>query len=300
MKLSSRKSSLIIVFAAILWGTTGSSQALAPAGVNPLVIGAMRMAVGGSTLFIYALFTGVTKDIFRVDKKLLLLSALCMAFYQPLFFLGVSKTGIAIGTALSLGSAPIFSALIEILSGDKINIKWIISTFLSVLGCILLFSSQNSTDMNILGSILSLGAGLAYAIYVKSSHTLFEKSNRVLVNGLVFLTSAIILSPILFVYDISWIFSTRGLVIILHLGVIATAISYSLFAYGLSTTSTPRAVTLTLAEPLTATLLGIFAFKESFTLLSLIGALLLLCGLIANTFSVDEKNNLSKNLSSAK
>jgi len=297
MKQSQTKSSLIILLAAILWGTTGSSQALAPEGVNPLVIGAMRMAVGGGSLFIFAVFSGAIKDYFSVDKKLLIVSALCMAFYQPLFFLGVSRTGIAIGTALALGSAPIFSGVIEIISGNSISKKWFISTSISVLGCILLFSGQSVVDMDIFGSLLSLGAGLSYAIYVKSSQKLFKKSNRILVNGLVFLTSAVILSPILFMNDLSWILSGRGAVINIHLGIIATALAYSLFAYGLIGTSTPRAVTLTLAEPLTATLLGVFVFGESFSVLSTIGALLLLCGLIGNTVLNDNTESSNSEVS---
>ena len=37
----------LILLAAILWGTTGTTQALAPDTAHPIAIGATRLAVGG-------------------------------------------------------------------------------------------------------------------------------------------------------------------------------------------------------------------------------------------------------------
>ena len=44
--------------AAVLWGTTGTSQALAPTGATPPEIGALRLALGGLALFAYAATRG--------------------------------------------------------------------------------------------------------------------------------------------------------------------------------------------------------------------------------------------------
>lgn len=284
MKKSNITSQLFILMAAILWGTTGSAQAFAPQNANPLVIGALRMAIGGTILFFIALIKGSFKNIVKLDKKILLIASISIAVYQPLFFSGVLKTGVAIGTVLALGSSPIFSGAIEYSFGKKLSRRWIIATITSIVGCVLLFTGQNSMNMNIFGSILSLGAGLMYAIYVKASSQLFQKAPRDAVNGLVFLICAIILAPILFVNDLSWVISTRGIIATLHLGIITTALAYSLFAYGLINISVPKAVTLTLAEPLTAAMLGVVVFSEKLTMVSIIGVLLLFCGLIANSY----------------
>ncbi len=48
----------LILLAAMLWGTTGTSQALAPTGANPVVIGALRLAVGGAALLVLAWVRG--------------------------------------------------------------------------------------------------------------------------------------------------------------------------------------------------------------------------------------------------
>ncbi|HFQ93738.1 MAG TPA: hypothetical protein ENK32_06995, partial [Anaerolineae bacterium] len=43
-----------VLAAAVLWGTTGTAQAFAPAGAHPLSVGAMRLLVGGVALFTLA------------------------------------------------------------------------------------------------------------------------------------------------------------------------------------------------------------------------------------------------------
>ncbi|MCY9414062.1 EamA family transporter, partial [Bacillus haynesii] len=49
---------LFVLLAAILWGTTGTTQAFAPKEAAPLVFGAVRMAVGGITLLLFAALRG--------------------------------------------------------------------------------------------------------------------------------------------------------------------------------------------------------------------------------------------------
>ena len=289
MEQSKIRAQVLVLMAAILWGTTGSAQAFAPRGATPIVIGALRMAIGGTFLLLVAKVRGGFKTKIKLDKKLLVLASICMAAYQPLFFSGVFKTGIALGTVLALGSAPVFSGMIEYFMGEKLSIRWIIGTIISIIGCSLLFGGQDSMNMNVLGSSLSLGAGLSYAIYVKVSKKLFQNSTRDEVNGLGFVISALILSPILFMNDLSWVTSTRGIMTTLHLGIIATALAYTLFAYGIVNISTPKAVALTLAEPLTAAMLGVFMFNENFTSISMIGGSLLFCGLIINSYPEKEK-----------
>lgn len=283
MKQSNMHAQFFVLAAALLWGTTGSAQAFAPAEATPLAVGALRMAIGGTTLILIAWFNGSFKKEFTVDKRWLFAAAICMAAYQPLFFSGVSQTGIAVGTVLALGSAPVFSGTIELFTGGTLTKKWIGGTLLSILGCVFLFGGQGAVNMDPLGSSMSLGAGLAYAVYVKSSRSLFENVPRDVANGLVFFGSAIILSPILFIGDLSWLASPRGVLPMLHLGLIATALAYTLFAYGLVRIPTPKAVALTLMEPLTAATLGIVVFRESISAVSLFGALLLFCGLIVNS-----------------
>ncbi len=73
---------------------------------------------------------------------------------------------------------------------------------------------------------------------------------------------------------------SSGAISMLHLGLIATALAYLLFARGLKGIPASMAVTLALAEPVTAALLGILLLGEPLTIVSGFGLLLLIIGLL--------------------
>ncbi len=269
----------LILFAAILWGTTGTTQALAPDTAHSIAIGATRLAVGGLFLLLLVLITG-NVNFRNWPIKTTIVASLCMALYQPLFFSAVTITGVAIGTVVAIGSAPILSGLIEWMYGKKRpTMIWWISTFLSIVGCVMLFMNKTSLYVDPLGIIMALGAGLAFASYTIVSRELVEKYSSLSVVAVVFTISAIMLSPFLFVYDMSWIVSLQGVGVSLHLGIMTTGIAYFLFAKGLVQVSSSTAVTLSLAEPLTAALLGVFLLGEYLNVTSWIGIALLLLGI---------------------
>src|SRR5690606_7403094 len=108
---------------------------------TPLAVGSMRLLIGGSALLIFVLISkGITYK--NLPKKRLLLASLSMALYQPLFFTGVDLTGVAVGTVVTICSAPIFAGLIEWMIHRRVpDWVWLVSTLLAVIGCFLLFQS---------------------------------------------------------------------------------------------------------------------------------------------------------------
>jgi DME family drug/metabolite transporter len=78
----------------------------------------------------------------------------------------------------------------------------------------------------------------------------------------------------------SWLADPGGLATALYLGIFTTAIAYTLFARGLRELAPTTVVTLVLAEPVTATALGILVLGERPGVSAAIGALLVLAGLL--------------------
>ncbi|MDQ0230889.1 EamA family transporter [Metabacillus malikii] len=268
-----------ILFAAICWGTTGTTQALAPDTAHPIAVGATRLAVGGSFLLIMVLLTGKL-DLKNWPIKTTLVASICMALYQPFFFSAVTLTGVAIGTVVAIGSAPILSGAIEWIFLKKRPTQiWWYSTSLSILGCLLLFITKGSVQADPFGVLMAIGAGLTFACYTVVSRSLVERYSSLSVVAIVFILSAIFLAPLLFIFDMSWILSVSGVTTSLHLGIVATGVAYLLFAKGLAKVSSSTAVTLALAEPLTAAFLGVFFLGEKLTSTSWLGVILLLCGI---------------------
>lgn len=283
--MAGRLSVLLVLMAAILWGTTGTAQYFAPNDTSPLAIGAVRLLIGGIVLLLYVM---IQRKLVLSDWPIgiTIVAAASMAAYQPLFFSAVSMTGVAIGTVIAIGSAPILAGMLEYMLHRKIpSIKWWAATILAIIGCSLLFLSSEHVRIDIFGITLAVGAGISFAIYTLVSKKLLTyKHPPEAIVAVIFSLAAILLAPVLLFQNLSWLIQPIGLVVAIHLGVIATAIAYILFVTGLKGTPASTAVTLSLAEPLTAALLGVFIVGEVLTFPAVIGIGLVFFGLSLVTY----------------
>lgn len=283
----------MIVLAAMLWGTTGTAQAFAPAEAHPMVVGALRLLIGGGALLAWAVARGRFRGVPVWPVVPLAVAGASMAVYQVCFFTAMLKTGVAAGTLVAIGSAPVFAGLLAfIIRGERPGRRWLAATALAVSGCALLMTVDAAgVRISPVGIVLALGAGAAYANYAVVSKGILDSLDPAGAMAVVFCTGAVLLAPILLFYDLTWLGTRRGLGAALHLGVIATALSYVLYATGLRGTPVAHAVTLTLAEPLTAGLLGIALLGERLSLQSALGMALILAGLMV--VAVRRSNYLS-------
>ncbi|HEY5514544.1 MAG TPA: EamA family transporter [Geomonas sp.] len=270
---------LLVLAAGVLWGTTGTTQALAPAGVSSASIGAMRLVVGGGVLMLLALLRGGF-GAGRWPILGTLLAGACVATYQLCFFAAVSRTGVAVGTLVAIGSSPVIAGLLGfVFRGERPGRSWCLATLFALAGCGLLVGGGGKLAADPLGILLALGAGFSYASYTMAIKGLLPGRTPDAVMAVVFCIGALLLSPLLFTADLHWIAAPRGIAVVLYLGVVVTAISYLLFARGLRTVPVATAVTLSLAEPLIAALLGIVLLGERLSPTALCGIPLLFAGL---------------------
>lgn len=273
--------SWLVLAAAVCWGTTGTAQALAPAGAQPVAVGAVRLLLGGLALLGYAVWRGTLRKGEHWPVKSTLVAAICMAAYQLCFFAGVARTGVAVGTLVAIGSSPILAGLIAwSLRGEIPSRRWGWATLLAVVGCGLLVISGRGLRLEAGGVFLALGAGLAYALFTVASKGLLEMQPPEAAMAVVFSLGALFLLPFFFTADLTWLVQPRGALVALHLGVVTVALAYTLFAQGLRRVPVATAVTLTLAEPLTAGALGVFLLGERLTLAAALGSASIFAGLV--------------------
>lgn len=289
--VSSRLSSgaLCVLAAGILWGTTGTTQALAPVGATPVAIGAMRLVVGGGTLLLLAMSRG---GFGRERWPLLptLLAAGFVAAYQLCFFQAVSRTGVAVGTLVGIGSSPVMAGVLGfIFRGERPQRSWVVATVLAIIGCSLLACGGGGIAIDPLGIALALGAGVSYSAYTVAIKGLLPGRSPESVMAVVFSVGALLLFPFLLNSDLHWMTAPKGIAVVIYLGVLVTAFSYWLFVRGLRKVPVATAVTLSLAEPLTAALLGIVVLGERLSLTALCGIPLLFAGLAVLTGSASGK-----------
>lgn len=249
-----------------------------------MALGAVRLVVGGAALFLLAFARGVLRQDRPWPKGATIFAAAAVAVYQLFFFAGIARTGVAVGTVVAIGSSPILAGLMgSIIRGERPTRRWLTATLLAVSGCSLLVAAGSSLSVDVTGVMLALGAGLAYATYSVASKGLLESHSPDAVTAVVFSLGALFVVPLFFTADFSWLAQPCGLIAALHLGLIATAGAYTLFTRGLRLVPVATAVSLSLTEPLTAGLLGVFLLGEQLTPLAWLGILLLLAGLMLLT-----------------
>jgi len=204
-----------------------------------------------------------------------------MGFYQVFFFAALLKTGVAVGTMITIGSAPIIAGILgKVLFHEQIERKWYLATFLAVVGCILLAWPSGEFGIELTGVLLALGAGSSWAISGSCMKMLPGSRSSIEKAGIMLLLGSLIISPVLLLRDLSWFLSLRGVLVVSHLSLMATALPYVLFALGIVRIKVSTAYTLTLSEPLTASCLGIFLLGEDLTGPVLTGIMLIFAGLL--------------------
>ncbi|MFJ4037484.1 DMT family transporter [Microbacterium sp. NPDC090007] len=277
---------LAILAAALCFSTTGTAQALAGVDASPVAVGAARIVVGGGILGLLALAqrrpTVRTPRTGAATGMLIAVGAVGVLAYQPLFFLGTRENGVAIGTVVALGSAPISTGIVDAVRLRRIPPpRWMLATAIALAGVVLVSGvTGGAVALAPSGLLASAGAGMSYALYTVCGKALIERgwsSTRVM--GAVFGVAAAASLPVLLVAGTSWLLTPSGIALALWLGVITTAVAYLLFGWGLARLSAVTVSTLTLAEPLAATLLGLFVLREQLSLVSGVGLALIAAGL---------------------
>lgn len=271
----------------MLWGTTGTSQAFSSGEIPPIWIGALRLALAALTFWaVLLLRSGAAVLPWRARSDLpaglVVGAALAMAAYNLSFFAGVRLLGVGVGTALCIGSGPLWAGLMQwTIARRAPGRAWWLGTAVSVAGAVLLLADDpGGAGWSVPGLLLCLGAGASYAAFALLNGRLVRTGEPLDVTARVFGLAAVV--AVAAAAAQAWPVRVAGtdIIVIAHLGVVATGLSYALFAHGQRHVSAPTAVTLALAEPATAFMLALLLLGETLAGSTALGLALLLAGLL--------------------
>lgn len=276
--------------AAVLFGTAGTAQALGPDAATPLGVGADRIVLGTSVLWLAIAVAGpslaeVTTAV-RTHWRLMLVGGVGVAIYTPAFLMAVDRTGVAVGTVVAIGVGPFCAGAMEWgWRSVRPSRGWFLGTVVTVAGGALLVASKSAESSSTetvdgIGLLLALAAGAGYALYsVTAKSTMSAGVPPTLALAGPFTVGAIVVALLAVREPFGWIATGDGALMALHLGVVATGVAYLLFGYGLHRLTSATTVTLVLAEPLTATLLATVVLDETIAPLGWFGVSAVLLGL---------------------
>ena len=162
-----KKAFLFIVFAGILWGTSGIFvHYLAPFGFSALQMTAMRGVVSAISMSIYACLKD--RALFRVSGKHLLLfamSGIAMYVTASSYYASMQLTSISTAVVL-MYSAPIFIMAYSVaFLGEKLTKLKAICVICMLVGCCLVSGIIGGLRFHFGGILLGLLAGISYSAY---------------------------------------------------------------------------------------------------------------------------------------
>ena len=262
-----------VVIASFLFGTTGIAASFT-SDVSPLATGAFSMGLGGLLLLFNAHKT-LRHDHTKLASQgnLLLLGGCSVALYPLAFYTSMRWSGIAIGTVISIASAPFFTVILErLICKKEISREWVIGFAFGGLGILLLaFGKQHNSSLELdittqhWGITLGLIAGLTYAIYSWVAKQLIDRgiSSQSSMASM-FGVAAVFLLPSLFFTGDNLFATTTNAVVAIYMAVVPMFLGYLLFGFGLRHIEASKATLITLLEPVVATLLAITIVGETF------------------------------------
>lgn len=269
---------IFIITGAALWGTIGwYVKHLYALGFTPMEVVTLRAWTSACLLIVYQLIKAPKQlklHSFTDMKYFIGTGILSIIFFNYCMFKAIELSTLPVATAL-LYTAPAFVTVISYFVFKEPLTRIKIGAL-----CITLFGTSLVVGLipfNIgaiqFGSIMfGLGSGIGYACYSIFSKFALEKYPSLTITTYTFVVAAIALVPF-FPYQTKLHLLTDPTVVLyaLGLGFLPTAFAYILYTYGLNQTEASKASILTTVEPVVATLIGIFIFKEAFSFPQMIG-----------------------------
>lgn len=276
---------LCVACAAVLWGTAGTAQTFLDAGeLSPLWVAALRLFFA-ACLFLPLLTYREGCRALSIPKdgslRLILACGVAMAAYNLLFFAAMRAAGVAVGTAIVIGSAPVWATAIECMRGGARPAPGrLFGLSIAIAGGVLMATAGRedfSVSLSALGVCLS--AGLAYASFTVMTKELVGSLSPIRATALSFTLAMFLAFAVAFAASPLPVLTLKGIGVTLYLGLLTTGAAYLLFSSGLRHLKASTGVALSLLEPVTAFLLAVTVAGEAVTFSAVVALILLLGGL---------------------
>lgn len=287
---SSAQGIALVALAGVLWGTSGTAQYLGAAGLSPFWVGAAQLAAASVFLGLalwWALQRRPGSLVLRPRAAGLRWSwffwaSLGIGGYSVFFYEGLQLAGVGVGTAVAIGSSPIWAGLLQALVlRAPLSALWWLGTLMSVAGgAAMVLGKGGGGSASWPGLVMCLLAGLSYAGYALINKRLVSHMSPKVVNFYVFTGAALLAAPVAWVQAGQPQWSLSSVLVVIYLGAVVSGIAHMLFSIGLRHISGPTGVALSLIEPVAAFVLAVWVVGEHQPLVAWLGLAGVLVGLL--------------------
>jgi len=282
-----------------LAGTAGTAAAIYAVNTPAPVIGFVRLAIGAVTLLLLApFFGGELRNLPRlVARPGVWIMAASSASYQAFFFASVERTGVATAALITVGCIPVSAGLVGwIFLRERLSKIWLISTAIAIAGLVMASLGELQTN-DATGLLYAVIAGSGIGAYLNAAKVEVRAgAHSMQLPGMAFLLGSVGLFLIVRndLIQVQWTSQTLQLAI--YLGAVTMGIANGIQVVGLKGISSGIASTMMLADPVTAAVLGIVVLGQALTLNGAVGLILVVIGLVMQSFAANEVAGNTKTL----
>jgi drug/metabolite transporter (DMT)-like permease len=291
--MSSRtKALLAIILASLLWSTAGLSKIIVRE-FDPYFAAFLRFFV--ASIVILPIFLKMNVKRKHLSHDLVPFSLLATANIL-FYYLGLSLSTANAATLIYAGAPMLTAILAHYLIGERLNRQKLIGILVGFTGILFIaflptLSQGESISGNITGNLFFVFAAVVWSFYTISSRRAIadkDYSPVTVTSMFLFTTTAVFFVVSLFTFKPSYIpalLQPSTILLVLHLGIVVTVATYLLFQWAVKHSSATTASLQNYIGPVFNILVNVAVLKETITPAFLIGAALILTGVVITSGS---------------
>jgi len=271
----------------VVWASTFVLTKQAFAEISPLAFAFVRFGgISALAMIVLAASVRAGQAQWRVcGADLVRFGAvgLCgYAFYQLGFVLGLERTS-PFSSALLIGTVPLFTIVLLTGLGERQSfIAWV-GLAVAVVGTVIFLLDKLGAPGSLVGDLLSLGSAISFATYGVINRPLVKRYPTATYTAYTILAGAM---PLLAVSLSSAVaqdwraMSVGSWVVVAYMIVLPVYVAYIVWNWAIARRGAAAASSFTLLVPIVSGVLSVFTFGETFDVPKLLGAGLVLIGLL--------------------
>ncbi|GGP47620.1 DMT family transporter [Streptomyces abikoensis] len=280
-----------VVVAGVAWGTAGATAALASAssGLGPVALTFWR-TVGGLVLLLAVRAVRPrpvrplrAPETGRRRATRLLITGGGLAVFQAAYFAAVDGTGLAVGTVVTQGAAPVLVALAgRFFMGERLGAGGRVAVAGALTGLVVLVLGRDGAGTvrpaGVAWGLVSAGGYALLTLYTRRLGREGRATDPFTTTLTSFAVGAVCLLPLAAAEGL-WPRAQelgRTLWLLGYLVTVPTALAYGLFFAGLVAVRATTASVITLLEPVTAAAIAVTLLGERLTAATALGTCVLL------------------------
>jgi len=274
------------IIACVSWGTVFVfGQVAVQSGFHPVVVAFFRFFSASIFLLIYHI---IAKGKFFLHLKdildFLILSATGIFGMNVFIFYSLQLTDSTITSLLMNANGFIIGILGFFLLKEKMSVFEITGFFIGLAGCYLIFTQGDISKIshsNFIGNTFAAIASCCWAFYsVWGKKTkIIEKYGPVLSTFWASAFGSIMLGLTIIFMRLPVTFNLKNIFISVYLGIVPAGIGFTLWFYSISRLKTIIPGILQFLAPLTTAVLAIILLKQTITIATICGGILIVTGL---------------------